>query len=148
MPHSEWWQTLREFFQHERDEELGRWRDALEPYYVAYPVDGGETVRIVDERDGTHRWLNRNVESTDTGAYGAAFRYFEDHPERKPWEDAKPGEVWALHIKQFPGEDAYEVFEEPSLRLFFKSLTDGSIYWVLSVSIESARRIWPEDAAQ
>lgn len=84
--------ALREFFQHERDEELGRWRWPENPHYVAYPM-GVDKVRIIDERTGREHVFDR--QRNDAWAMeDAAFAYFEAHPLRKPWEAATYKDVW------------------------------------------------------
>lgn len=141
-----------EFFQAKRDEDLGRWRWPENPQYVVYPASGyGHYVRVLNEKDAFLDVVYRDGQGADRAGAGEAARaYFEAHPERKPWEEAEPGEVWALRVKHVPGEDAYEIYDDPSQgiqRTCFRSLTDGSIYWVRSESIEDGRRIWPEDAS-
>lgn len=132
-----------ELFQAKRDRELGRWRDTLEPHYVAYPVDGGATVQIVDERDGQSHRVTRLVEDTDTGFLGAAYRYFEAHPEPKPWESARPGEVWLVNISD--REVAYVAAKHE----FNGADEDGRFesFLIVDGGITGARRIWPEDAS-
>lgn len=136
--------ALREFFQHERDEELGRWRWPDTPVYVVYR-DSDNSVLVFDETNGRSeqyaRWEAELLED------GAAFDYFAAHPEPKPWERAKPGEIWELTaegverqyaaiasrdftgdaVYLFPVDDAYA----PKLGLRAPVITDG-------------RRIWPE----
>ena len=43
---------LREYFQAERDKELGRWRDPNNPNYVVYPRTGPEDRNILNEKEG------------------------------------------------------------------------------------------------
>lgn len=90
--------TLREFFQAERDEELGRWRWPENRDYVVYDFDEG-IVRVVAESTGTQYVFERADATMHIGTFpesGAACDYFDAHPEPKPWEDAKPGEIWEL----------------------------------------------------
>lgn len=91
--------ALREFFQHERDEKLGRWRWPENPDYVVKEAMGNAF--IYNEKSGVlSRWSRFDVESGRDG-YGmyAARAYFAAHPESKPWHDAKPGEVWVVKTK-------------------------------------------------
>ena len=87
-------QSLREFFQHERDEELGRWRWPENPDYVVYPEDGGAH-NVVRESTGLSLMASRDgIRSHKDPHADAARAYFEAHPERKPWEDATYKDVW------------------------------------------------------
>ena len=76
--------ALREYFQAERDEELGRWRDPEEPDYVAYPRpdldDGdGRCVLVLDELSGATR-----TDWEQIALPGPADRYFTAHPLPEP----------------------------------------------------------------
>lgn len=138
-------EAIREFFQHERDEELGRWRWPENSEYVVYakkatdPATAMPSVRVISESTGRSRDLERSVlnacEST-LSAFGKAARaYFEAHPERKPWHDAKTGEVWVITV--VGEESAWTVnnkgqFENPD-----------STYELTNPHITAARRIWP-----
>ena len=92
--------ALRAFFQAERDTKLGRWRDTENTDMVAYRTpeeddDDGRCILLLNEHSGEF-WLD-----WERLAYsGPARRYFDAHPqpepEPRPWEDAKPGEVWVL----------------------------------------------------
>lgn len=96
-------EALREYFQHERDEELGHWRDPNTPGYIVHPdpliprlvtvlhEKSWQVLRIYEKP--THRTIEskRWIEAT-----AAAQAYFEANPEPRPWNDAKVGEVWIL----------------------------------------------------
>lgn len=94
-------EALREFFQAEADERLGRWRWPENPDFVVYDnddEDGGVWVHSEREPgaiqyqspgDVPHAWV-----STEAGYVAAARAYFDAHPEPKPWDEAKPGDVW------------------------------------------------------
>lgn len=93
--------ALREFFQALRDEELGRWRYPADPRYVVYggysPGAEKRLARVINEQAGVSSLFY------DGDGYGRdeseiATAYFEAHPERKPWEDAKHEEVWLLTV--------------------------------------------------
>ena len=77
-------EALRAFFQAERDEQLGWWRDPENPNMVAYrtPEDDdedGRCIRLLDETTGdTCCAWERFAWS------GSARRYFAAHPEPKP----------------------------------------------------------------
>src|SRR5690606_1284379 len=84
--------ALREFFQHVRDEELGRWRWPKDPDYVVYPTEDG--FLVVRESVGLSEFRNGLYVHDMEGE--AARDYREAHPERKPWEDAMHGEAWVI----------------------------------------------------
>jgi hypothetical protein len=139
-----------EWAQAKHDADLGRWRDPFEPHYVVYSEDGGDAARVLDERDGVTVVANRRVESTDTGYYGAAFRFFEAHPERKPWQDAKPGEVWELTTRDEESVPAMSSSSDSGVVIFTAATHDaGGTEEIVSYSdyITAGRRIWPEDAS-
>ncbi|UOQ60352.1 hypothetical protein MUN76_15180 [Leucobacter rhizosphaerae] len=141
--------ALREFFLHERDTELGRWRWPENPDYVVYPV-GNVLVDVLRESSATKTLLGpgrlQGVSQKLAGDcradaarhfYDAATGYFEAHPEPKPWHDAKPGEVWV--VENLDGEYAYTVDPEQ----FYDSTRDYGLD-LTDKGITRARRIWPE----
>jgi len=90
--------ALREFFQHEKDEHLGRWRSSADPRWTAVRrdkfvyfqcEDGIRSFNIHLDREATLNAWNDDLRAI-------AREYIAAHPEPKPWHDAKPGEVWAL----------------------------------------------------
>lgn len=140
-------QALREFFQHERDEELGRWRWPDNPQYVVYPR-GDSGVRVLDEGSGigSARLIHRNGDPDNpTAEYQAAYAYFGAHPERKPWHSAKPGEIWVLTIDDseqvVSAVQQYEKDFNPISHPIYATFANGS------ERITAGRRIWPEDAS-
>lgn len=145
--------ALREFFQAERDEALGRWRWPENPTYVVYPNPDEAFEKmfgpnldlvILRELDGMTKGYVRDEDQGGppmdhrAGHIAAARAYFEAHPERKPWSSAQVGEVWAVTIDGV--ERALLVDEE--------QFTDGNEGWYFAEpEITAARRIWPEDAS-
>ena len=92
-------EALREFFRAERDEQLGRWRDPQNPDIVCYPVACDlDAVWVVYEGNGSRYYVTRTGWELTRPQYASetAGRYFQAHPEPKPWEEAKAGEVWIL----------------------------------------------------
>jgi hypothetical protein len=90
-------QALREFFQHERDQELGRWRWPENPDYVVVQADnGGERAWVVNERNQQITgWVWRADLDRSTAraqVVAAARAYFDAHPEPKPIP-TEPGSV-------------------------------------------------------
>ncbi|MCW2287000.1 hypothetical protein EDF60_1651 [Leucobacter luti] len=137
--------ALREFFLHERDKELGRWRDPESPDLVVYARDGEEKVRVVDERCGWAWEISPSTKAYETSVLydvvKAGHAYFAADPEPKPWHDAKPGEVWALTYEGV--EQAWGVaFDGSSSRLVFAC--GDSRLSEKDAEITAGRRIWPE----
>ena len=140
-------EALREFFQHERDQELGRWRWPENPEYVVYKAPAGERLRdarhvtVSNESNGEAALLfevaSGGVSGGSSWAREAARAYFAAHPEPKPWHDAEDGEVWAL-----TGAGG---LEQPWRRVNGKwlSFTRGEIVYSAEHAIDG-RRIWPE----
>lgn len=136
-------QAAREFFQHERDKDLGRWRWPENPDYVVMD-DGLNFVKILHEPSMETTTWERGWKDTRSVADEAGVAYFEAHPERKPWEDAKQGEAWELTFSETGGGGTEPwivhkgTFRDPDyvnhVPLNDSTITDG-------------RRIWPEGDA-
>ena len=140
--------TLREYFQAERDEVLGRWRDPEIPDMVVYPHDD-VTITVHDETTGVHQYWSREQAEDDEYSRGFGFAtaraYFQAHPEPKPWGKARPdcNEIWVLtihgceqpvYVTEFRGEPVFQVPDGETISPHRKSITAG-------------RRIWPEGEA-
>jgi len=69
----------------------------------------------------------------------------EGSSERKPWEDAKPGDVWVFTYFGEVEVVAVANLEWPFVTAF-RSVT-GKEFNTKNVHITSARRIWPEDGS-
>lgn len=90
--------ALRAFFQEERDTELNRWRDPLNPDMVCLPT-AESSIRVLNERAGylSCIYYRGGVDLQSSNPYvRTAWRYFEAHPPKKPWEDAAQGDIWVL----------------------------------------------------
>ena len=136
--------ALREFFLHERDAGLGRWRWPDDPRYLVFPLKDDDEVRVLDENSGQSVAIRRSSFRpglTHTHFVGAALAYFDTHPEPKPaWHDAKPGEAWVLTCDD--GREVAQVVD--AYRCFMP--------WTIAVdsggnnrgTVVSARRIFPE----
>lgn len=133
--------ALREFFQHERDAELGRWRWPENPDYVVYAPDEEGVAWSVNERTGAALMNTRALPLGFVDDHARAARaYFDAHPERKPWHDAKEGEVWLVRpTKAIGGGEYPAIFQAGAFR-------DHGGYWEAH-DITDARRIWPEGDA-
>ena len=132
-------EALRAFFQAERDTELGRWRDTENPDMVAYrtPEDDDESGRcilLLDENTGDNHW-----EWEHTASPGPAARYFAAHAdvEPRPWEEAKPGEVWVL--TRWGTAEPFLVTGSEFITADLAVIVDLD-----DDSITAGRRIWPE----
>ena len=136
------YEAARAFFQAERDEQLGWWRDTENMDMVVYPRSEhddhyGRCILLLNETTG-----ETSYEWERFATSGPGLRYFEAHPKPKPWDTAQPDEVWALTINN----DREEVFRCGERGLY--SLKTGNpIGSLLSCShnkITAGRRIWPE----
>ena len=137
-------ETLREYFQAERDEALGRWRDPENPNMVCYPVACDlDAVWVMYEGAGSRYYVTRTGWELTRPQYASetAGRYFQAHPEPKPWHGAEGREVWEITVN---GEE-----------LLCRSNPDGDFtpvfghhHWATisngSHEITAGRRIWPE----
>ena len=137
-------ETLRAFFQAERDEELGRWRDPENPDCICYPVAGDpDDIWVVYEGSGLAYMRERNQAFYAGNKFSeVARRYFAAHPEPKPWHAARPDcdEIWVLtihgceqpvYVTEFGGEPTFQVPGGETMSLSHGSITAG-------------HRIWPE----
>ena len=139
--------ALREYFQHERDQELGRWRDPENPDIVVYPKSDGSRVWVLHEPTGVHAGCSRTDKGYLESSYDlfqSARRYFDAHPEPepKPWENAKPGEVWALTIDG--REEAVAVFSGARNDADCRYIPGATHIESTNPAITAGRRIWPE----
>ena len=137
--------TLREYFQAERDEELGRWRDPEIPDWVVYPRLGSsrDTVHVINEYDGLPYMRERDqVAYADSEFSEVARRYFAAHPEPEPhpWKEAKPGEVWVL--TRWGTAEPFLVTGGEFITADLAVIVDLD-----SDSITAGHRIWPEGEA-
>jgi hypothetical protein len=131
--------ALREFFQAERDEELGRWRSPEHPNVTCNEHDGA--IFVTDERDGRQLLMRRGDEYPSLPEYTEAARaYFEAHPEREDWEDAKPGDIWVITLEGY--EVAYQSTSSFAGHVYLGGADDT--IELNSTMITAARRIWPE----
>ena len=133
--------ALREYFQAERDEELGRWRDPENPNIVVYALsmmDGEDRcIRLLNELSGA-TWLDWGRVALP----GPASRYFAAHPKPKPCDAAQPDEIWVLTIDN----DTEEVFRCGERGLYSLKTGNplGSLLSCGSNKITAGHRIWPE----
>ena len=138
-------EALRAFFQAERDEALGRWRDPQNPDYVVYQVDReSDFIRVLNECTGEVRYTRKVMFTASAGPFlvtrNVARRYFAAHPEPKPWNAAQPDEIWVL-----TDEDRSEVFRCGENGLYSLKTGDPLSRLFPILTITSGRRIWPEE---
>lgn len=138
-------EALREYFRDERDRELGRWRDPEYPHIFVRPNSGGnpEWVGVVkDNAEGLAygQFRRGDYPSLDPMSI-VAHRYFAANPEKKPWHEAKPGEVWVIVGPTFE-EVACTVVRSGGELYFEDPVHDTFI--LIKGEITDGHRIWPE----
>lgn len=145
--------ALREFFRAEEDERLGRWRYPGDPDFVVYGLDGEQAVRVIRESTAvSFDYLRDEHRSSIPNAFAAAaYAYFDAHPERKPWHDAKPGETWRLTVNDRIPLEIDLTFNVIGVEgvipsRFARPQVGGEQmeYPLDSPAITAGRRIWPE----
>lgn len=135
-------EALEEFFQAERDEQLGRWRDTIIPSFIIYP-NGDDCIRVFSETTGISWDAVRPLRLAgldDPSWFGAAARYFAAHPEPKPWHSALPGEAWVLTIDgaEEPATVGYST--TPGVRKFY---VGSDTFDLTDPGITAGRKLWP-----
>ena len=99
---------------------------------------------MINEKTGSAFWLNRKTRSDDHRAERrAAAAYFQAHPERKPWEDAKTGEAWEITYTTLVGPEVTKVAIRTDHNTWKTDVHDMDFNY----AITAAHRIWPEDAS-
>lgn len=131
--------ALREYFRDERDKELGLWRSRKDPNFIVVPDNLKYEVTVIDEQSGMKQWVTRGGgDGAERSFVVIAEEYFAEHPEKKPWHDAKPGEVWDLTTTHIPNKvTAWSTFDGVFM--------DSAQNRVMGADILEARRIWPEN---
>ena len=138
-------EAIREYVRAEEDERLGRWRWPENPDYVVRERHGFAAAVVMNEATGDVVLYYRDdlpkypLEATFAGAAAA---FFDAHPE-KPWEKAKPGEVWELTID---GRQRFGQAGRGDFRHLFDFNDDVSMTKV-HTAITAGRKVWPEDAS-
>lgn len=138
--------AVREFFQHERDIELGRWRSKGHPEYVVYPQDEENYgVIVVDESGSCNSdYVSVNMAAGSSPAprvIEVAREFFAAHPEPKPWHNANDGEVWALGLAG--GYHAASVAVTGG-KFVHGVKGDVRVWELTDPGIDYGKRIWPE----
>src|SRR5690625_1001900 len=135
--------AMAEWYRHRNDEHLGRWRDPENTNNVVYPLYDN-SVRVLREATGVGETVKRRVQNANQernispSAKASARRYFDAHPEPKPWHDAKEGQVWILEVA---GDSGSLPMIANDCGEFISS--NGNPMSVTNPFIQSARRLWP-----
>jgi len=126
----------------DRDMALGRWRSVEHPDFVVYRGNSVNSARIIWETSGRSVTAQRTSDGLvlvdGIGQWRhVAVEYFAAHPvaEPKPWEDAKPHEIWVLSFgdsEQYAAAYLDRAFRYPN----GEKLPMGGI--------TAGRRIWPK----
>ena len=138
-------EALRAFFQAERDEQLGRWRDPENPDIVCYPVACDlDAVWVMYEGDWTRYHASRSGWEDVLPHYVSetAGRYFAAHSEPEPWDAVQPDEVWVL-----TDGDRSEVFLCGENGLYSLKTGDPISRVFPIITVTAGHRIWPEGEA-
>ena len=143
--------ALREFFRHERDEELGRWRWTENPDFVVYPSrlyttpGDPDVVHVVNEANGQSHRVHRDDPESLFGRFSdAGHAYFDAHPAPKPWHDAKVNEAWELTANGDTGPFLVATAYPEHERLQFVASNGTRFEIDDGEQITAGRRIWPE----
>ena len=144
--------ALREFFLHERDQELGRWRERPSCTTVVYPNGADDlgnrcVIVLYEPTAGVTAVYENNIPGN---LYGDAARnYFSAHPELKPWMDVAEG-VYAVTPHAHPRERLI-MFRDGAWLHLYKSPTEhqGELHtaeWIAKVAHKEGRltRLVPE----
>lgn len=138
--------ALVEALDHERDEELGRWRwPENRNYVVKHDPLGVRIAHILHEPSFATRVVRPSDVSVGIGSkrdkefFAAARSYFENHPEPQPWHRAKPEEVWLMGS----GLHEFVAIVGTDGRFRFADGTDMAT----TEEFVTGRRIWPEEAS-
>ena len=128
--------ALREMFRAEDDKQLGRWRSLQNPSWTAvvqedsgmilFRHEAGQRQFDVLSRRDLNRWTPE--------LQAIAREYFDAHPEPKPWQSAKRGDVWALKAGLGPNPAVFD-------GLAWAWVTTGAPVPLHLVT--EAERIWP-----
>ena len=136
-------EALREYFQAERDEALGRWRDPENPNIVVYAlsmVDGEDRcIRLLNELSGA-TWLDWGRVALP----GPASRYFDAHPQPEPKPkplEAEHEEIWVITANGDTGPALATTSHRRGTDLAFQT-ANGTL--LDATEITAGRRIWPE----
>lgn len=135
--------ALIETLDHEHDTELGRWRWPKNRHLVVYADEDGDVTVLNEELGRVSSLIIRaDLAMRDPSNLftKAARAYFDEHPEPKPWHNAKAHEIWT--ISRGPDE-RYFPFRVDG-RWFTYIEDENQSFAVDDAQILDARRIYPE----
>ena len=140
------YEAARAFFQAERDDALGRWRDPENLDYVVYLDETSPNwVLVLDESTGgTDAVFKQPPKPIEDDVFiRVADGYFAAHPEPKPWEDAQPGEFWILTVDE--KTDPYKIWTDTQrVRRFERVERPYTTICLNDPRITAGHRVWPE----
>ncbi|RBO73483.1 hypothetical protein [Microbacterium sp. H6] len=142
--------ALREFFQRERDEANGVWRSQIDPAWTAVHQDGYPRVKFRND-DGMREFSiypdRSNMHAWSPELQRIGLEYLDARPERKPWEDAQPGEVWALGMGGGYHCDSISVIETAEGIRFIWGVSGGAIrnIAITDRTIDYGKRVFPPE---
>lgn len=137
-------EARKEFYQHLRDKELGRWRSKIDSNWTAV-LDDSDGMIIFRHDGGVKMFFvpsgTLNCDRWSESLKEIANEYIQNHSPKKPWHAAKPGEVWVLTIDGIehpwgvdsiiPERFVYAGGDSADIPFDYPDITDG-------------HRIWPE----
>lgn len=139
--------ALAEFYRHEEDVKLGRWRSKRFPHIYVRPFPGKpDIVGVVkDNEDGlAYGTYSRRATPTVDPMSIAAIEYFKEHPNLEPWTNATNTEIWlfkgVFDSKPYPFTKTYEGWMNVS-----GTEMDHTPYAEERDTSFTPRRIWPEE---
>lgn len=143
--------ALREYYEHERDEELGRVRWPEDADYVIYrdqdhDDEDGRCIDILHEPSATTTTMWEDWPTESYGTCGMAARwYFTEGPGKpeRSWGDTQVGEVWRLTVGGEEGH--FLVKESPSGAPYF--LGQASSFYTDSGRITAGRKLVNADGS-
>ena len=142
-------QALREYFEHEEDKRLNRWRWPEKPEFVVYrDSEALDCVYVFDESDpeagSVTIWRGSDLDWPYFQP--AAQAYFKAHPEPKPWHAAKPNELWELRVQgSLLDPEVYRMSHEYGETAIFRPVNNPQrvLFRCDSPDIVDATRIYP-----
>lgn len=106
----------------------------------------GRSVRVLDETSGygfTYWETSRATwEGKHAQKWEAAQRYFEAHPEPKPWEEAALDEIWELTDAEGITQLWVKTWETDWRNVHTQKTTKYN-----DMRVTAGRRIWPEEGS-
>lgn len=146
--------ALREFFLHERDKDLARWRWPEDQNFVVYPVGYDGLVDVLRENNlfgygpGRQQGIGKDFSThpenggVASNFYEAARAYFAAHPEPRPWHDARNGQLWLIRFSDFPDTDVSALVKGG--RFIYNDDCHEGAAALEDSTIVGGTQVWPE----